>query len=362
VRRLAAILLFASLILSGPLTAQSQAGRLLDQARTAIEEFQPDSAAEMINRALRLSNITDVERQRAFVTIGAIALVRSNGADRIGARNAFVQALRINAAYLLPDDLADQHSDMRAVYREAQQIVPATPTTVAAAPLTGQLELVNDTTIPVDSGRYRLTALVNRRARVAVIVTPADVPSQIVWADTQAVTASGSRYWNLRARDGSPLSGRYAIRLTATDSAGQVFGPIERVITVGRVAVDTAAHPPALAATAFQPETLRLRRGSPAALLVGFGVAAAAAVLPSALGNADLNSGLSGDATSIAVAGVASLAGIVGFLKGQRVRYSPENARANAELRQRDATQRADLARRNRALLDEAPVRVRVER
>ena len=56
-----------------------------------------------------------------------------------------------------------------------------------------------------------------------------------------------------------------------------------------------------------------------------------------------------------------ALAGLVGFLAGHRVRYSPENARRNAELRHNDAATRASVMAANAQVRENAPIRVRVE-
>jgi hypothetical protein len=242
--------------------------------------------------------------------------------------------------------------------------LPAAPAGAnAPPPLTVQIVPPPDTILAADTGRYVFGVMPGRPARVITTITPADVPSDIVWADTQEVQLAGAPRWNLRRGGETAIvpDGRFAIRVRAVDASDQVSGTIERILVVSRVAVDTAAHPAALAPSAFQPETLRLRRGSPTVLLVGLGIGAAAAMMPTALGNPDLNSGRAADGTSAVIAGTASLAGIVGFLAGKRTRYSAENARANEDIRRRWQSQLQLVIAENRRLLDLAPVRIQVE-
>ena len=114
--------------------------------------------------------------------------------------------------------------------------------------------------------------------------------------------------------------------------------------------------------SAFLPETLQLRRGPPASLAIGLALGAAIAVLPSALGSPDLNQGQSAYTGAYAVAGAVSVAGIVGFLKGHRTRFSAENFQHNEEWRRRDAAERQAIAAANARTRENAPVRIVVER
>ena len=369
--RLRALLItVAALVLGvGTGVAQVPAGRLIDQARVQIDELAADSAFVLLQGALdRNSGATINERRDALMLLGVVVLLRSNGENRIEAKQAFVQALRLDSAFQITQAIRDMAAGVgvNAVWNEARGEVPLPAAAAApaeAAPLSVAVDLPLDITLPVDpSGRYRIETTPNRGARVVVQVSPADVPANIVWADTQVASGAVARTWTLRNAQGALVpDGRYALRVRAIDAQNQVSGTIERILVVSRVAVDTAAHPAPLAPSAFQPETLRLKRASPAVLLVGLGVGAAAYMMPTALGNTQLNSGRAGDGTAIAGASAASLAGLYGFLSGSRARHSPENARANQELRQRHATQTADVIRRNRAARDAAPVRVRVE-
>jgi hypothetical protein len=339
----------------------TEAGRLIAAARAQLDEANVDSAAALLGLALDPGRgATGEEQTRAWMYYALVQIIRENMPS---ARDAIRQALRRNGQ-LRVDSLSYFHDALVREFeteRAAMGLVVA-PAAAAPAALAVQIDSPGDTAVPADSGRYRIQTTPNRPARVITQLYPADVPGNILWADTQAVQGVATRAWNLRDRSGALVApGRYTLAVLAIDSLNQISPTIARFLVVERVSVDTAPHPPPLTASAFQPETLRLRRGSPAVLAVGLGVGLMAAAMPTALGNADLNSGRAGDGTSMAVAAVASVAGVMGYVSGQRVRYSAENARANAALRQRHEEQRTAVIRQNRATIDNAPVRVRVE-
>jgi hypothetical protein len=88
-------------------------------------------------------------------------------------------------------------------------------------------------------------------------------------------------------------------------------------------------------ATAFAPETLRLKRAPAAVLLAGAALGAGTLALERALGNSALTQGGATGSGSYLVAGSVSLAAVFGFLGGHRTRPVPENILRNAEVRQR---------------------------
>jgi hypothetical protein len=97
-------------------------------------------------------------------------------------------------------------------------------------------------------------------------------------------------------------------------------------------------------------------------LLLGVGLGAAAAFLPSALGRPELNKGLGSDGTAYLVGGSVAIAGVIAFISGGSERHPlPDNVRRNAELRQQDAASRAAVEAANARARENAPVRVRLE-
>jgi hypothetical protein len=156
--------------------------------------------------------------------------------------------------------------------------------------------------------------------------------------------------------------GRYRISATAVDSAGVISPAVARVIVVSRVQADTQALPPPLPRSAFLPEATSVTHRSASGLLIGAGLGAAVALLPSALGRPELNSGLGSDGTAYLVAGSVTVAGVIAFLTGGRERHPlPENVRHNEALRQQDAANRAAIVEANARARENAQVRVRLE-
>jgi len=345
--------------------AQGDAAALIGRARQYLDEFNADSAAALLERALAPSSqLTSAQRVRASVLYGVAQLTRGNAS---AARLAFRSALQLSPtervdslAFLEPDNLLREFNTERAAVAPVAA-APGAPT--ATARLAVQADFPADTTLEVSEGRLPITPRPSRRADAVVAVGPADVPTVVLWSDTLEAGGSGALGWNLRGPEGALVApGRYALRVTAVDSAGEVSATIERVLVVSRIVADTQPLPAPLLPSAFAPETLLIRRGSPGAVLAGAGLGAFAALLPTALGRTELNKGLSGDGTAYAVAASVTVAGLVGFLGGHRTRYLPENAQRNAELRQSDAASRAAIAAANAQARENAPVRVRLER
>ncbi len=357
----APLLALALVACGSTLAAQeSAAGRLIAIARAQLDVPNPDSAARLLERAvdLRLGPSRD-EQVRAWVLYGIAQIVRSqlSGQDLAAvARNAFRHALELSPS--------EQVDSLNVFGDDVSRLFNAERANLAgAAPVRLALELVApaDTLIPPD-GHLPILARPSARARVVLTLGPADNVSSTIWTDTipPGGTAAG---WSPRApAAGVVTPGRYALRATATDSAGQVFPTVERILIVSRAAADTQPLPPPLDPTTFAPETLHLRRGPPTTLLWGFALGAAIAGASQLLGNPDVNNGLSADGTAYAVAGGVSLAGVVSWMTGRRARPLPENIERNRVQRENDRRQREAITRANATARERADVRVTLER
>ncbi len=341
------VALVAGLLLPGAALAQAN---LVEAARAQIEQLNPDSAFRLLARALGPEErLAGPERVRAFTLLGITELLRGN---RGAARQSFEQALRLDPV-LRVDSLGDLHGDARIVFAEVR-----TALAPVRAPFVIALDLPSDTTLPAGAGRLRLDVRPSARARVVLSV---ETPTVVLWSDTQTVDISGRVLWDLATTDGPPIAdGRYLLRVTGTDlEFGQAAPLIERPLVVARTGVDTLDPVPPFDESVLLPETLRLPRASASRLVVAGLLGAGAALAPGLLGAGDIARG--GNARATMVAGVVSLAGIVGFLSGHRTRPLPENVDYNRELRERDAQLRATVAAENARRLAVAPIRVRVE-
>lgn len=362
------LLLLASAV-AAPRAARAQDGveALLKEARAQIERFQTDSASALLEQALaREAGANPAQQVRANVLYGIALLSRGNPT---AARRAFRLALQISPTervdsleFLEPDNL------LREFNGERQAVAPAVAPAVAAAPaivlppLTVLVDVPADTVLASRVNRLPVLPRPSRRASATATVGSIAAPMVVVWSDTLRVGASDALGWDLHDRNGNVVpSGRYLLRVTAMDSAGELSAPSERVLVVTRTEPDTQPLPSPLAPSALEPETMRLKRGSPAVLLFGAGLAAAAALLPEVLARSELTENRDRDATQFVIAGSVTVAGIVGFLAGHHEQRVPEAARRNAELRQRDAANRQEIARANAEARANAPVRVQLE-
>jgi hypothetical protein len=335
--------------------AQSPA-ELIAAARVQIDELNADSALSLLRRALD-GQLTQQQRVYVFTLLGITLLNRD---DLVAGQQAFEQALRLDITLRI-DTLAELDSDALPVFNLARQAVGAiAPAMASAGPaLALGVTLPNDTLVPPREGRYLFFVTPSRRARVFAAIAPADTPDDVLWGDTLSPGATEPLAWIPLTEGGEPVAeGRYLLRTWAVDSLGDASQITQRILVVSREAADTAAHP---VPREPLPEVERLRRGSPGALAAGLGLGVAAALLPTAVGNSELNSGLPSDGTAYAVAGVVSLASVVGFFKGHRVRQLPENAQRNLENRaEHERLVQATIAG-NARLMAARRVRVRVE-
>ncbi len=332
-----------------PRAANAQ-GTLVEGARAQLEQLNPDSAYRLLERALApAAGTAGAERVRAFTLLGISELLRGN---RGAARQSFEQALRLDPV-LRVDSLAELHADTRVVFGEVRAAL-----TPVRQPFVVALDMPADTTVAPLAGQLRLDVRPSARARAVVSV---ETPTAVLWSDTQTVDITGRVLWGLTGADGVPVpDGRYLLRVTATDlEFGQAAPLIERTLLVERTESDTTPLPPPLDASALLPESQRLARASPSRLVVAALLGAGAALAPAVLGAGDVARGGNGRATL--VAGAVSLAGIVGFLSGHRLRPLPENAAYNRELRERDEQRRGTIAAENARRLAAAPLRIRIE-
>jgi hypothetical protein len=347
------------LLLLTPIPSAGQsAARLTDLARKQIEDLNGDSAHALLATALRDRNVTTTERLRAFTLLAFAELLREN---QSGARQAFVQALRIDPAIRI-DSLSELHSDAPQLLAEVRTtlgpIVRGSADAVRA-PFALNVDIPNDTSLAAADPRLLIGLRPSARARIISTIAPAERPGSPIWADTATTTARQVVMWSLVRTDSVVVaSGRYVLRLTATDSASQTSSIIERLLLVSRAVADTQRHPPPLAANAFAPETLRAGGRSPFLLVGGASLAAMIVAIPMTMGNPDLNNGLTADASSYAVAGGIALTSVVGFVKGRPTILSAPNIERNRLLRESDRRRREEIRRTNADLVARAPIRV----
>ena len=360
------VVLVALVALSAPcLAQQTPALRLAEEARAQIDGLNADSAYKLLASALRLST-TDRERLRGFTLLAITELIRGN---QPAARQAFERAIRIEPAMRI-DSLADLSTDVQIVFAQARTAVGSiqqaerAPEPVVREALAVSVAVATDTTLSIDNPRLQIWVQSNAGGRISSSITAADLGNRVIRTDSFPTVARRISVieWTLRGADGSLMApGRYVLRIQATDSAGQTAPVFQRTLRIARVAVDTQAHPPALAATAFAPERDARRTAKASALVWGSSIAAMVLVTPMVMGNTTLNEGLSGDPTSYAVAGGVALASVVNFIRGGRPLVLADNVKRNQQLRDDDRQKRDGIIQANQSARARAPFRVTVE-
>jgi len=348
--------------------AQTPAVRL-DSARALVRIGEYDSATAWLNPVFQDPSSTQAQRGRAFLLSASALFMKENLTLTPQARSMLRFALQADSSVRVEPELETDVPGIRehveTLRRELYPPLTARPAAPVVEALTVNPAMLTDTTLPAVNTSFPIAPRPSRAARAIAAVLRADARAVEIWRDTaEAADSTRPLVWNLRGRDGAIVpEGLYAVQVWAQEpGTGVLSATVERTLHVSRLAADTQPLPPPLQPSAFAPETLRLRHGSPGAVLVGAALGAAAAVLPTAFGRTELNQGLAGDQTAYAVAASVGVAGLVGYLGGHRARYSPENVQRNAELRRTDAARRAAVAAANAEARANAPVRVRLER
>jgi hypothetical protein len=339
--------------------AQSRAQQLSAQARAQIDDINPDSARTLLIDALRLS-VTQNERLRAFTLLAIAELNRKNAT---AARDAFVRALAIEPTLRI-DSLESLDNEAPTVFAAARSIAGAPTVQVPVAAREERVVLLltvivpSDTTVAAADARLPITLIPNSQSRVVTSIALPSAPAVALWADTQSTSSRRRIDWPMRKADGSVWAeGSYVLRAHAVDTVGQMTTE-ERIVRIARVPVDTQAHPAPLAATAFAPESRPAATRTGPRLATGGALALLVAIAPSMLGSPDLNSGVSGDPTSFAVAGGVALGSVIGFVKGRKPQPLTANIAKNRTLRENDRQQRATIIAANAEARSKAPVRV----
>lgn len=289
----------------------------LDSALVSYRRIVWDTAAGH-DAALRARAAT-----RAAMALVAMATGRKEPVLSDSARVYFAVAYRTEPGF--EPDSGEAGPEMRAVMAAAR-----------ARALGILVNTPSDTLLPPVGGLLVIAVRPTHPALVRLRILRGDATGPAVRIDSQVTDAEARFTWDYHLADGSLLApGSYTLSVAARDPQGEVSLVVERALRVDREVVDTLPHPMPPPATAFAPETLRLKRAPAAVLLAGAMLGAGTIGLERALGNSALTQGRPTGTGSYLVAGSVSLAAVAGFLGGHRTRLMPENILRNAELRQR---------------------------
>ena len=322
-------------------TAQAPASDLIAAARKDIEALDTDSATALLHRALDpRAGATPAERVRALVLLAASELIAGRPDS---ARTCFREALALDPR-LNVDSLASLHSFFLTTF-EAERLAQASHREPPDVLLQVALDLPLDT-IVMGSGVYRISYSPSMRADVSLAIAPTNAPLQPIWTGTQTVDSVGANWWSVRYADGTRVpSGRYLLRVTATDSRGDST-TTERILVVTMIP-DTVPSPPPLAPSAFAPESVTVHGSSSGRWLS----AIAALVVAGTAGQRGLLYGIV----------VFPIALFIEHVATHHTAALPDNVAQNERIRAQDRQVRDSISQSNARALADPPVRIWVE-
>ena len=363
---------------------QSGAAELIAAARVLMDEMQNDSAAALLQLAVRSeARASPEERVRAFTLFGIIQLVAGSAP---AARQAFRQALildptlRVDSLAYLRSDLVQEFNAERAATALIEQVVAPAPEApkeqpppqpAPPAPMVFEVEHPADTVVDFADGALLLNVRPERAARFVLSIISSDRPggeligprTHEIWADTTLVGDQEQLGWDFRVAGQPVAPGRYLVQVTASDSAGGGAVREERILLLERVPVDTQPVPVlGLEPHELVAETLTVRGGPASGMLLSILVAGAAVALPTALGNKEMSSATGRDARSFIAVGAVALGGLYGLISGSHLGRDPEKVQENDRRRQQRAAERLAIFSANREAIEGAAWHVRVER
>jgi hypothetical protein len=187
----------------------------------------------------------------------AMSMGRKESALADSARVYFAVAYRTEPRF--EPDSGDAGPELRAVMAAAR-----------ARALGIAVNAPSDTLLPPTGGLLVIAVRPTHRALVRLRIARGDATGPAVRVDSQVTGAEARFTWDYHLADGSLLApGGYTLVVAARDPQGEISPVVERSLQVDLEVVDTLPHPMPPPATAFAPETLRLKRAPAAVLLAG---------------------------------------------------------------------------------------------
>lgn len=321
-----------TLVLAAP-RASAQSDGLLERGVRAYNDVEFEAAASLFRRALA-GALSDSDQVQALDYLGA-AEVLAGPQRRDSAQAAFRRLALFDPRHRL--DPLIFPPQVLAVYEEVRRTTKAvrveTPSEVRFKPA-----------VEVGGLAIRLHATSSHEIEVRIGREDGAVVRTLY---VGPVSDSLEVRWNgLDMNDGEVRSGRYVLLISSRRS---VSGPVVRVVRLplrAEVVVPDTIAVPTMPDSLILPEQVSLGAGT-GPLATGLLAAGAAIALPSLVADGTQPSG-----AQVAVAGVLSLAGIVGFVtepgRVQR-RHIATNAATRAEWQRRAEAARAENARRRNA-------------
>jgi hypothetical protein len=310
--------------------APAQSDGLIERGVRAYQDVDFEAAATLLRRALA-GSLSDNEQIQALDYLGAAEVFA--GPQRRDSAQAAFRRLALFDPRHRPDPLVFP-PQVLAVYEDVRR-------TTKAVRVEAPSEASFKPAVEVGGLVVRLHATSSHEIEVRISREDGAVIRTLY---VGPVSDSLDVKWNgLDMNDGEVRSGRYTLSVASRRS---VSAPIVRVVKLplrAEIVVPDTLALPTLPDSLLLPEQVSLGAGT-GSLATGLVAAGAAIVLPSLVADGTQPSG-----AQFAVAGVLSLAGIVGFVsepgKVQR-RHIAANAATRAEWQRRAEAVRVENARR----------------
>jgi hypothetical protein len=318
-----------------PLRAQTPT-ELIERGVQAYDELDLATAAGLLRRALlQADRLPSATLTRAMAYLGAAEYVRGS---RDSSAAVFRRLVTHDPRYVL-DELVFP-PEITALYRVVKRDTKVVDVAVPGA-----------ATFTTGFGRLGAQLFASSFHRIAAVIERSN-GSELRLLYDGAIGDSLEVLWDgLDAAGSPPSSGRYFLVVRSYAAQGETTRIVRVPLDVAVTLADTLPHPTPPADSILLPERTSGGRGLEA-LLGGLAAGVGIAILPTTIAP---DAELSG--TRIGVAGIVTIAGVIGFFTQRPGKPIEENIRANRRLRDvwqadAEAIARENTARRTRATLE----------
>lgn len=333
-------LLLGALALAVPPAARAQtAAQLLEQGITRYQNFEFESAALSIRRALSLAGPAGLPRQERARALSYLAAAELFNSRPESARAAFEQLVLLAPRYrpsslVFPPSVLAQYDQVRLSIKAVDIVAPDT------------------LDVRLGAGVFAPWVYASSVHEISVSVVRSD-GRRVRPLYRGALSDSLPLRWDARDSTGAVVSsGSYQLRVESLGADNQVVRTAELPLDVQIVRRDTLPHPP-------RPDSLLKPERNPfgpalKVLATGLALGGLTAGLPIMF-----DAGSQAAGTRFIVGGALSLAGIAAFVSHHPGRRIPENISANAAVRAEWERARRAVVEENQRRIEDVRLRIR---